>query len=62
MAKPVAAVRGTPRRGEMPHGGYRPFDIAACRRFSGFPLSVARRWLEPGGRRAAKGMMPFRPA
>ena len=32
MAKPVAAVRGTPRQGEMPHGGYRPFVIAACRR------------------------------
>ena len=35
MAKPVVAVRGTPRQGEMPHGGYRPFDIAACR--SAFP-------------------------
>jgi nucleoside-diphosphate-sugar epimerase len=32
MARPVVAVRGTPRQGEMPHGGYRPFDIAACRR------------------------------
>src|SRR5215468_390835 len=32
MGKPVVAVRGTPRQGEMPHGGYRPFDIAACRR------------------------------
>src|SRR5499426_2606343 len=33
----VVAVRGTPRQGEMPHGGYRPFDIAACRRaFSDF--------------------------
>jgi len=32
MAKPVVAVRGTPRQGEMPHGGYRPFDIAVCRR------------------------------
>jgi nucleoside-diphosphate-sugar epimerase len=31
-AKPAVAVRGTPRQGEMPHGGYRPFDIAACRR------------------------------
>ncbi len=31
MAKPAVAVRGTPRQGEMPHGGYRPFDIAACR-------------------------------
>src|SRR5262249_57172476 len=30
-ANPVVAVRGTPRQGEMPHGGYRPFDIAACR-------------------------------
>src|SRR5262249_11009941 len=32
MAKPAVTVRGTPRQGEMPHGGYRPFDIAACRR------------------------------
>jgi nucleoside-diphosphate-sugar epimerase len=31
VALPVA-VRATPRQGEMPHGGYRPFDIAACRR------------------------------
>jgi UDP-glucose 4-epimerase len=31
MVKPAVAVRGTPRQGEMPHGGYRPFDIAACR-------------------------------
>jgi nucleoside-diphosphate-sugar epimerase len=37
MANPAVAVRGTPRQGEMPHGGYRPFDIAACRRaFPGF--------------------------
>jgi UDP-glucose 4-epimerase len=28
---PAVPVRGTPRRGAMPHGGYRPFDIAACR-------------------------------
>jgi nucleoside-diphosphate-sugar epimerase len=26
------AIRGTPRTGPMPHNGYRPFDIAACRR------------------------------
>jgi len=32
MAKLVLAVRGTPRQGEMPQGGYRPFVIAACRR------------------------------
>ncbi len=25
-------VKGSPRTGPMPHGGYRPFDIAACRR------------------------------
>lgn len=25
------AVKGTPRNGPMPHNGYRPFDIAACR-------------------------------
>jgi nucleoside-diphosphate-sugar epimerase len=24
-------IRATPRQGPMPHGGYRPFDIAACR-------------------------------
>ena len=60
MAKPVVAVRGTPRQGEMPHGGYRPFDIAVCRRaFPDFPLYVARRRLEPGARRrAAKCMTP----
>jgi UDP-glucose 4-epimerase len=32
MVQPAVAVRGSPRQGEMPHGGYRPFDIAACRR------------------------------
>jgi nucleoside-diphosphate-sugar epimerase len=26
------AIRGTPRVGPMPHSGYRPFDITACRR------------------------------
>jgi nucleoside-diphosphate-sugar epimerase len=26
------AIRGTPRVGTMPHRGYRPFDITACRR------------------------------
>jgi UDP-glucose 4-epimerase len=30
-AKPVA-VRGSPRQGPMPHGGYRPFDIGGCRK------------------------------
>jgi nucleoside-diphosphate-sugar epimerase len=31
MATPAVAVRGSPRSGPMPHGGYRPFDIAACK-------------------------------
>jgi len=25
------AIRGTPRTGAMPHNGYRPFNVAACR-------------------------------
>ncbi|MCC7047741.1 MAG: NAD-dependent epimerase/dehydratase family protein [Alphaproteobacteria bacterium] len=32
-----SAIRGTPRQGPMPHGGYRPFDSAATQRaFPGF--------------------------
>lgn len=31
MSTPAASVRGSPRSGPMPHGGYRPFDSAACR-------------------------------
>lgn len=27
-----SAIKGSPRSGPMPHGGYRPFDIAACRK------------------------------
>jgi nucleoside-diphosphate-sugar epimerase len=27
-----SAIKSSPRSGPMPHGGYRPFDIAACRR------------------------------
>jgi UDP-glucose 4-epimerase len=30
MAKPVVAVRGTPRQREMPHGGYRPSSRPAA--------------------------------
>jgi UDP-glucose 4-epimerase len=29
---PPVAVRGTPRQGPMPHGGYRAFDGSACLR------------------------------
>jgi len=28
---PPPNVKTTPRKGPMPHGGYRPFDITACR-------------------------------
>jgi len=28
--KPRVAVKGSPRQGAMPHGGYRAFDISAC--------------------------------
>jgi nucleoside-diphosphate-sugar epimerase len=27
-----SAIKGSPRSGPMPHGGHRPFDIAACRK------------------------------
>ncbi|MCK6453785.1 MAG: NAD(P)-dependent oxidoreductase [Alphaproteobacteria bacterium] len=27
----TSAIRPSPRQGPMPHGGYRPFDIARCR-------------------------------
>ena len=33
---------GSPRRGPMPHNGYRPFDIAAVR--AAFPDFRTRRW------------------
>jgi nucleoside-diphosphate-sugar epimerase len=32
LAGTHSAIMGSPRVGPMPHGGYRPFDIAACRR------------------------------
>jgi hypothetical protein len=44
----------------MPLGGYRPFVIAACRRaFADFRYTSRADGLNPGGRRAAKGMTPF---
>lgn len=30
MSNPPVIVRGTPRRGPMPHNGYRGFDTSAC--------------------------------
>ncbi|HUI18729.1 MAG TPA: NAD-dependent epimerase/dehydratase family protein [Alphaproteobacteria bacterium] len=32
MTTPPARIGTLPRQGPMPHGGYRPFDIAACRK------------------------------
>ncbi len=31
LAGTKVAIHGTPRQGPMPHNGYRPFDISACR-------------------------------
>jgi nucleoside-diphosphate-sugar epimerase len=47
-----SAIRTTPRSGPMPHNGYRPFDIAACR--AAFP-DFRYTSLEDGLRRAAHG-------
>lgn len=32
IAGSKSAIKGSPRVGPMPHNGYRPFDIAACRK------------------------------
>jgi nucleoside-diphosphate-sugar epimerase len=49
-SKPVP-IQGSPRNGPMPHNGYRPFDIAACRAaFPDFHYAP----LAEGLRRAAK--------
>ena len=45
-------IRTTPRTGPMPHNGYRPFDIAACR--AAFP-DFRYTSLEDGLRKAAHG-------
>jgi nucleoside-diphosphate-sugar epimerase len=29
---PPISIKSTPRQGPIPHGGYRPFDISACRK------------------------------
>jgi nucleoside-diphosphate-sugar epimerase len=49
-------IKGSPRSGPMPHKGYRPFDIAACRAafpdFAYVPLAagLAKAWQEEAGR------------
>jgi len=48
------AIRGTPRSGPMPHNGYRPFDIAICRkafpdfRYASLQEGLARAALDVG--------------
>lgn len=48
------AIKTTPRKGSMPHGGYRPFDISGCRK--AFP-QFRYVSLEKGIARAYKEMM-----
>ena len=41
-----STIKGSPRSGPMPHGGYRPFDIAACRKaFPDFKYTPLREGL-----------------
>jgi nucleoside-diphosphate-sugar epimerase len=50
------AIRGTPRSGPMPHSGYRPFDVTACRqtfpdfRYTALGDGLARAWAAERGR------------
>lgn len=54
---PPPAIKTTPRKGPMPHGGYRPFDISACRKaFPGFSYTP----LEEGIARAHREMLEKR--
>jgi nucleoside-diphosphate-sugar epimerase len=50
-----SAIKASPRSGPMPHGGYRPFDIAACRQafpdFAYTPLSRGMRMSAAAGTR-----------
>ena len=47
LAGRPATIRATPRSGSMPHNGYRPFDIAACRAaFPDFKYTPLDRGLE----------------
>lgn len=57
MATPPAAVRGSPRSGPMPHGGYRPFDSTGCRvafpdfRYTGLAEGLKKVGLTPNSAR-----------
>lgn len=49
------AIKGSPRTGPMPHNGYRPFDISACRAafpdfaYTPLPLGVERAQAQMSG-------------
>jgi nucleoside-diphosphate-sugar epimerase len=46
-----SAIKGSPRTGPMPHGGYRPFDIAACRQaFPDFKYTPLREGMRKSAR------------
>lgn len=51
-------IKSTPRSGPMPHNGYRPFDIAACRSafpdFSYTPLEIGLAKAQRDGKRAGE--------
>ncbi|HXM81134.1 MAG TPA: SDR family oxidoreductase [Burkholderiales bacterium] len=52
LSKKAARIKTTPRSGPMPHNGYRPFDIAACRKaFPDFRFTS----LEEGLRKSQNG-------
>lgn len=53
LAAPQPAIKGSPRQGPMPHNGYRPFDISACR--AAFP-DFRYATLAEGLRRAQRDM------
>lgn len=52
---PPARIRTLPRQGPMPHGGYRPFDIADCRRaFPDFRYTALAQGLAKAHRKASE--------
>lgn len=54
-ARPVP-IQGTPRKGPMPHNGYRPFDIAACQQaFPEFRPTPIEEGMALARRQAAAG-------
>jgi len=58
LVKTSTTIKTVPRQGPMPHGGYRPFYIAACRNvfpdFSYLPLEDGLKKMNPGTMRSVK--------